>query len=397
MVTPHLHQQLTGGIGSILHERRHADRVIERMLRPLPPHAPQRALIAETVYSVVRHLRRLLWALGEQEAFDLEHIGACIRAWWVLQEVPLPPTLRRGIPPRQQLLARWEHPPSRAVRYSIPDWLDQYGAAQCGTRWDAILASLNKPPQLVLRTNTLQTSRSELVRLLESSGIAATAHPFAPEAILLERYANVFALEPFHAGMFEMQDAASQAMAHLLGPAPGMRVVDACAGSGGKTLHLAALMQNKGKIIALDTAAWKLDALRRRAARAGVSIIETRSITSTKTIKRLDGSAERLLLDLPCSGSGVWRRNPDGKWHLGPEDLPRLQTQQRDILQRYLSMLAPGGRALLCTCSIFPDEGERHLEWLTSRRPQLRSIAHGRFDPAEHSTDGFFWALLQRE
>ncbi|GIV55533.1 MAG: RNA methyltransferase [Candidatus Kapaibacterium sp.] len=397
MVTPHLHKQLARGIAGILNERRHGDRVIERMLRPLPLHAPQRALVAETVYGVVRHLRRLFWALGKQEAFDLEHIGACIRAWWVLHEVPLPPTLRRGIPPRQQLLARWEHPPSRAVRYSIPDWLDQYGAAQCAERWEAILASLNKPPQLVLRTNTLQTSRSELVRLLENSGIAATAHPFAPEAILLERYANVFALEPFHAGMFEMQDAASQAMAHILDPAPGMRVVDACAGSGGKTLHLAALMQNKGKIIALDIAAWKLTELRRRAARAGVSIIETRPITSTKTIKRLDGTAERLLLDLPCSGSGVWRRNPDGKWHLGPEDLPRLQTQQRDIVQRYLSMLAPGGRVLLCTCSIFPDEGERHLEWLVQRCPQMRMLAHGRFDPAEHSTDGFFWALLLRE
>ncbi|KXB97275.1 MAG: hypothetical protein AA908_07230 [Chlorobi bacterium NICIL-2] len=134
MVTPHLHEQLARGIASILHERRHADRVIERMLRSLPPHAPQRALVAETVYGVVRHLRRLFWALGEQEAFDLEHIGACIRAWWVLHEVSLPPTLRRGIPPRQQLLARWENPPSRAVRYSIPDWLDQYGAAQCAKR-----------------------------------------------------------------------------------------------------------------------------------------------------------------------------------------------------------------------------------------------------------------------
>lgn len=396
MVTPHLHQQLACGIASILHERRHADRVIERILRPLPPHAPQRSLVAETVYGVVRHLRRILWALGERETFELEQVGTCIRAWWVLHEVPLPPTLRRGIPPRQSLLKRWDAPPSRAVGYSIPDWLDHYGATQCGERWETILASLQEPPQLVLRTNTLQTSRTELLTILEQHSIAAAAHPYAPEAIQLERHANVFTTEPFHDGMFEMQDAASQAMAHLLGPAPGMRVVDACAGSGGKTLHLAALMQNKGRIIALDTAAWKLHELRRRAARAGVSIIEPRPITSTKTIKRLEGRAERLLLDLPCSGSGVWRRNPDGKWHLEPEDLTRLEQQQRDILLRYLPMLAPGGRALLCTCSIFPVEGERHLDWLVPRCPPLRILAHGRFDPADHSTDGFFWALLQR-
>lgn len=395
MVTPHLYEELTRAIGAIIHQRRHADRAIERLLRPLPPSSPLRPLVAETVYGVVRHLRRLIWALGQRETYDAQQLGACIRAWWVLNEIPLPRALRSWIPSRHQLHERWMNPPTRAVRYSLPDWLDTYGADQCGTRWEAILEHFAQPPTPMLRTNTLKISRSELLELLQADGIAASAHPFAPEAIVLEAYANVFTTVQFHAGFFELQDAASQAMAHLLGPSPGMCVVDACAGSGGKTLHIAALMQNKGRLIALDTAAWKLTELRRRAARAGISIIEARPITSSKSIKRLSKRADRLLLDLPCSGSGVWSRNPDGKWHLEPGDLARLTQQQQDITERYLPMLAPGGRALLCTCSVFADEGERHIEWLATQ-PYVHIIAHGRFDPTLHIADGFFWALLER-
>ncbi|MCX7929608.1 MAG: RNA methyltransferase [Chlorobi bacterium] len=397
MVNEHLLGEIARGIERTLGERRHADRIIERLLRPLPPHDERRALIAQTMYSVLRHLRRLVWALGEHETFDHQQIAACIRAWWVLEGIPIRKSLRDGVPPRQLLLKRWNAPPTRAVRYSVPDWLDHYGVAQCGEQWESLLAALEQEPAIVLRTNTLRTTREELLSALQRRGIAASPHPLSPEAITIEGYVNVFALEEFHAGMFEMQDAASQAIGHLLSPQPGMRLVDACAGSGGKTLHAAALMQNRGRIIALDTVTWKLDELRRRAARAGATIIETRAITSTKTIKRLAGSAERLLLDLPCSGSGVWRRNPDGKWHTQKDDLDRLQQTQRELICRYLPMLTPEGIALVCTCSIFPDEGERLLGWITEHLPQWLVLDHGRFEPDRHNTDGFFWARLRRK
>ncbi|MCX8050904.1 MAG: RsmB/NOP family class I SAM-dependent RNA methyltransferase [Chlorobi bacterium] len=396
MVTQHLLSQLAHGIAAVIGERRHADRVIERLLRPLPPHDERRSLVARTVYGVVRHLRRLVWALGESERFDERQIADCVRAWWIVEDVPLSKSLRTGLPPRRQLLDRWHAAPTRAVRYSVSDWLDRYGAEQCGSRWDTLLAAFEREPQIVLRTNTLCTTREQLLAALHSRGIAARPHPLSPEAIAIEGHVNVFALEEFHAGLFEMQDAASQAIVHLLGVEPGMRVVDACAGSGGKTLHIAALMQNRGRIVALDTAAWKLTELRRRAARAHVSIIETRAITSSKTIKRLAASADRLLLDLPCSGSGVWRRNPDGKWHLSADDLARLQQTQRDLVRRYTSMLAPGGIALVCTCSIFPDEGERLIECLVAERSEFTLLRSGRFEPDQHDTDGFFWALVER-
>ncbi|GIV55006.1 MAG: RNA methyltransferase [Candidatus Kapaibacterium sp.] len=396
MVTQHLCDELARAIACVLQEHRHADRALKRLLGPLPPHDERRQLIARTVYSVLRHLRRLVWALGEPETFSAEQIGRCIRAWWVLASVPMGKALRSGIPPRSALSARWDNPPSRAVRSSIPEWLDRYGAEQCGNRWDALLAAFETEPHIVLRTNTLKTTRNELLEQFHRRGIAAAPHPVAPDAIVLSEYVNVFALEEFHAGLFEMQDAASQAIAPLLDVAPGMRVVDACAGSGGKTLHLAALMKNRGRIIALDTAAWKLAELRRRAARAGASCIETRAITSTKVIKRLAGSADRLLLDLPCSGSGVWRRNPDGKWHLQPADMERYHHVQQQILRAYLPMLAPSGIAVVCTCSIFPDEGERLCQTIASSS-RWHVLDTGRFDPsAEVEQDGFFWARIQQ-
>lgn len=395
MVSAHLVDELTAALQQIFGAHRHADRVIERLIRPIPTHNARRRLIAQTVYGVLRHYRRLVWALGEPEDMTAEQLGRYIRAWWSLQAVPMSTQMRLGIPPRRLLRERWESPPVRAIRYSVPDWLDAYGFEQCGQRWEPILAAFDCEPRIILRTNTLKTTRPELLATLQHNGITAAPHPHVPEAIVLDEYAPVFTLDAFHAGLFEMQDAASQSIAHLLGVQPGMRVVDACAGSGGKTLHLAALMNNRGRIIALDTAAWKLAELRRRAARAGASIIETRAIGSTKVIKRLTESADRLLLDLPCSGSGVWRRNPDGKWHLQPADIERYQQIQRQILTAYLPMLAPGGRALVCTCSIFPDEGEHLCQWL-STQPAWRVTDSGRLEPdASVQQDGFFWALVE--
>lgn len=397
MVTPHLLHQLQEALARVLHEHYHADRAIERLIRPFPSSDPRRALIAETVYGVVRHLRRLLWALGRPEAFTTEQLADCIRAWWLLTEHQLPPSLRGGIPPRRVLKERWDNPPSRAISYSVPDWLDRYGSEQCGEQWEQYLAALTEPPRITIRTNTLKTTRDNLLHALAESGIKAHPNPLAPDAITLDEYFNIFTLQEFHKGWFEMQDAASQAISYMLDVEPGMRVIDACAGTGGKTLHLAALMHNRGRIIALDTAAWKLAELRRRAARAGVSIVETRPIVSTKVIKRLSGSADRLLLDLPCSGSGVWRRNPDGKWHLQPEDIQRFQHIQQNILRSYLSMVGPKGIALVCTCSIFPDEGERHIEWLKGTLPGWQVRSSGRFSPSHHDADGFFWAILTRK
>jgi len=179
---------------------------------------------------------------------------------------------------------------------------------------------------------------------------------------------------------------------------PGQRVVDACAGAGGKSLYLAALMQNKGRIIALDPSVPRLAELRRRARRAGVFIIEARPIESMKTIKRLYDSADRLLLDVPCSGTGVLRRNPDLRWRLTPAMLDQLIAQQQQILHHYSRMVKPDGLILYTTCSLLKAEGEAQISrFLESHADAFSLLKEKRYSPSLDGFDGFYAAVLKRE
>jgi 16S rRNA (cytosine967-C5)-methyltransferase len=216
--------------------------------------------------------------------------------------------------------------------------------------------------------------------------------------LVLDRRQNVFQTQAFKKGWFEVQDYSSQLVAPALAPEPGQRVVDACAGGGGKTLHLAALMENRGQLIALDTLAWKLDELRLRARRAGATNIETRAIESRKTIKRLYDSADRLLLDVPCSGLGVLRRNPDSKWKLTPEAVDQLRATQQDILRHYSPIVKAGGRLVYATCSILPSENTRQVEqFLGSEAGQaFRLVSEQKILPQDEGFDGFYIAVLER-
>ncbi|MEY4930912.1 MAG: hypothetical protein RI909_1636, partial [Bacteroidota bacterium] len=191
--------------------------------------------------------------------------------------------------------------------------------------------------------------------------------------------------------------AGSQAIAPFLRVEQGQRVVDACAGGGGKTLHLAALMNNKGRIIAMDTEEWKLDELKKRARRAGVDNIEPRAIESSKTIKRLENSADRLLLDVPCSGLGVIKRNPDAKWKLTPEFIERVKELQQHILVDYSTMLKKDGLMVYSTCSLLPSENEKQVEtFLESRKDKFELIEQKWLKPSE-GFDGFYMALIKRK
>jgi 16S rRNA (cytosine967-C5)-methyltransferase len=213
----------------------------------------------------------------------------------------------------------------------------------------------------------------------------------------LKERRNVFTTEAFKNGLFEVQDGASQQVAPLLDVHPGMRVIDACAGAGGKTLHLAALLGNKGKIIALDVHARKLEELRKRCSRAGVDVVETRLIESAKTIKRLEKSADRVLLDVPCSGLGVLRRNPDTKWKISPEEITHLKALQAEILATYSNMVIDGGRLVYATCSCLPSENERQVESFLAANPgKWRLVEERKFAPGENGYDGFYAAALIR-
>lgn len=401
-----LHRPLVEGVvqalKAIFEENRYADKVVAATLRSERRWGSRdRAFVAEQVYDTVRWWR-LLWHLvfntePPGNPYDSQQLTRLVGALLLTKGWELPPWPEFDSLDLQTLLQRRSDlSRQRAIIQSIPDWLDALGSKTLGDRWDAELKALNQQAPLVIRTNTLRTTPEHLLATLEEEGWQPTPAGLAPEAIALGRRGNIFQHPLFKKGHFEVQDTGSQCIARLLAPEPGMRIVDACAGAGGKTLHLAALMENRGSIIALDTEEWKLEELRRRARRNGVHIVQTRLITGTKTIKRLHASADRLLLDVPCSGLGVLRRNPDAKWKLSPSFIKEITRLQQDILENYSPIVRPSGRMVYATCSILPEENDLQVHTFLEAHPEWELLTEQHLWPSQSNTDGFYMALLQK-
>ena len=359
--------------------------------------ARDRAFIAETTYDIVRNFRLLAELLGYRPKTEADFYKI-FAIWRIIRNEGLPEWEEfKGLDPMEIRKKKRKLFEDRRTRESIPNWLDTIGEAELGPLWEPTLAALNEQARLVVRTNTLRVERGNLQKILAKEEIES--RPLGDDGLLIEKRTNLFRTEAFKEGFFEIMDFSSQQVAPFLGVEPGMRVVDACAGGGGKTLHLAALMGNKGRILALDTEAWKLEELRKRARRALSSIIETREIDTTKVIKRLYGTADRLLLDVPCSGLGVLRRNPDAKWKLNLDFIDRVRATQQELLQHYSPIVKPGGRMVYATCSILPSENENQVQkFLQSRAgAQFSLIKERRILPQEAGFDGFYMALLERK
>lgn len=386
-------------LATIFRDDRHADKVIEFVLKNnRKAGSRDRAFIAETIYEVVRYFRLYSEVLGKKPSATWEFWQLCGIHFIIKYQAPLPAFLEFKGMDFEQVLAKYKHVSTqRSIRESIPDWLDELGMAELPETWETTLHELNQPAKVVLRTNRLKIDRAKLQKLLEAEEIICTPAGDG-DALVLKRRQNVFQSKAFKDGFFEVQDYSSQLVASLLAPQPGMRVVDACAGGGGKTLHLAALMENKGNIIALDTLAWKLDALRLRARRAGATNIEPRVIETNKVIKRLYGTADRLLLDVPCSGLGVLRRNPDSKWKITLEQIAALRDTQAEILRAYSPILKHQGRMVYATCSILPSENRAQVDaFLNSEAgKEFKLLEDKSILPQDEGFDGFYMALLER-
>lgn len=405
-----LHAHLIAAIVTALHDvfvdGRYADRVIEFHFKHHRKWgARDRRLFAESVYDIVRWWRWLwhLAGLPERECLEpskitterLWHVWA---AYWVDRGEFLPPFPECADFNPSLVARRKEGKAPAAVRMSVPDWLDELGRAELGGSWPGLIAALNRSADVFLRANTLRCTASQLKQRLADEEFEAQQVSGLPDALRLTGRQSVFGSKAFRDGLFEIQDAASQKVAPFLEVEPGMRIVDGCAGAGGKTLHLACLMQNKGRIIALDVHEWKLQELRRRVRRHGMDIVEARLVEDTKTIKRLHESADRVLLDVPCSGLGVLRRNPDAKWKLQPAEIERLEKLQREILRDYSKMTKPGGKLVYATCSILPGENERQVQaFLSAAEGKWVLEDELKLSPDRDAFDGFYAARLRRD
>jgi 16S rRNA (cytosine967-C5)-methyltransferase len=385
-------EAVTDCLKQIMLEKKYSDRVIEKTFKLHPQWgARDRRFIAEAVYDITRYYRYLSFIAGTEKNFTLIFAAYLFLKNEALPEWPDYQTINTKL-----FLLKKNEIISDAIRLSYPDELWHLCEDELDKEvWLKEAEALNQPASVVLRCNTLKIKKEELHKKLTASEIETEYINGYDDALLLKKRKNVFSSSLFKDGLFEVQDAGSQSIAPFLNAGGSQKVIDACAGAGGKTLHLAALMKNKGRIISLDTEAWKLDELRKRAKRAGVNNMETRLIENNKTIKQLEGSADRLLLDVPCSGTGVIKRNPDAKWKLTSEIIEKTKHLQYTILRDYPSMLKPGGKLVYSTCSILPSENQSQVSRFLSEHPDFELEFEKTILPGV-GFDGFYMARITK-
>ncbi|GAA0748218.1 MULTISPECIES: RsmB/NOP family class I SAM-dependent RNA methyltransferase [Flavobacteriaceae] len=390
------------GLHKIFNEGEYADKVIQSLLkRDKRWGSRDRSFVAETTYDIVRW-KRLYAEIAEVKApYDRDNLWRMFAVWATLKGIRLPDWKYFVNTPTRKIKGRFDELSKiRKFRESIPDWIDEVGIAELGEdTWTKEIAMQNEQAEVILRVNTLKTNKKDLQLKLQSEDIETEFLNNYPYALKLKERANVFKTEAFKDGWFEVQDASSQLVADFLDVQPGMKVVDTCAGAGGKTLHIAALMQNKGQVIAMDIYESKLKKLKTRAKRNGVHNFDMRVIDSTKPIKKLYDKADRVLIDAPCSGLGVLRRNPDAKWKLEPEFLDSIRVTQQEVLQQYSKMVKPGGKLVYATCSVLPSENQKQVDkFLTSESGKDFTFVKDKKILAHKSGfDGFYMALLEKK
>ena len=390
-----VHRMLAEACAGLLTNVFEEGRVLERVMAAAFSAHPKwgkrdRAFVAESAYEVARWRRALAFVADGEEVSALlaaqwTRMGLEIPAWWVWRGEQAEGMAARELELPMQALA---------IRESVPDWLDWLGREELGEAWERELHALNRRAAVVLRVNRLHCSPEEARQRLAQEGIESRPVAGAPDALVLDE-GKTMAARLLEGGWAEIQDAGSQQVAPLLHAEPGMRVIDACAGAGGKTLHLAVLMANRGEIHAFDPVEAKLTELRHRVARGRISNVRT-EVLRDDTFARHAGWADRLLLDVPCSGLGTLRRQPDLKWRLNAGRLDEVRETQWKILREAAPMLKPGGRLVYATCSILPSENGRQV---------ARLLAHGGFtlaeelvvSPAASAWDGFYAAALVKD
>ena len=389
-----------------------------------------RRAIADRVYTVLRRRRSVAWIGGAEtgralvlgslvavDGLDLEQIAALCSGGYGL--APLDAAERAAL----------AHPPDwpdDGTRLDWPDWLMEAAGAGFGETCNAELDALRQRAPVDLRVNTLKTTVEGAATALREDGMDPLTLPRAKDrglaeqrtarrepgsspggeqplfrdvdpitphdtALRLPPFSAVLASRAWHDGLVELQDAGSQAAGALLGAKPGETVLDYCAGGGGKTLALAAQMEDRGRLIAHDVDARRMADIPERARRAGVTCLE---IMRTSDLPRIEGLCDRVLVDAPCSGSGSWRRDPAGKWRLTPRMLSELTIMQDDALDAALRYLRPGGSLVYATCSILPVENEARIAALLTRHPSLSVQESLHLHPARNGCDGFFATRL---
>lgn len=384
----------------------------------------ERHALAETAYAVLR--QKLLYQHLAQSGHGPMDRRLTLLAWQ-----GQPHVLKQGATPDEQAwLARVENIDRATLpdklRHNLPDWIanrlrDQFGTDEDGTaQFWALIDTMSAGAPLDLRVNAVKAKREAVLAALAEAGIDAGVTPFSPWGIRIDGKPALQKLPLYTGGDVEVQDEGSQLLALLTGAKRGEMVVDFCAGAGGKTLALGAMMRNTGRLYAFDVSGHRLEALKPRLARSGLSNVYSTQIAHERDerIKRLSGKIDRVLVDAPCSGLGTLRRNPDLKWRQSPKAIDELQAKQQAILASAQRLLKPGGRLVYATCSLLTDENEQIAAAFTEQYKDLvpvnarevleqagverageltTDLGHLRLWPNRHATDGFYAAAWEKK
>lgn len=375
--------------------------------------AKERAFVAETVYQILRR-RRLLEYLADGLDARRLLLAALLRLQGISLRELTPLLDKRQLEWAQAIKAKPMDNLPPALQADLPDWLWDMLAVQYGAEDALQLArSLQAQAPLDLRVNTVKATQAEVLAQLQAEGLAAQAMPYAPLGVRLQDKVALHKHPLFLEGKVEVQDEGSQLLTHLVAPRRGEMVADFCAGAGGKSLALGALMRNSGRLYAFDVADKRLQNLGQRLKRSGLSNLHSQLLASEHDprLKRLAGKFDRVLVDAPCSGLGTLRRNPDLKWRQLPQDVAELAAKQRSILDSAARLVKPGGRLVYATCSLLAEENAEVAQAFLAEHPQFRPVSardvlaqqkividcgeYQQLLPHRHGTDGFFAAVFE--
>ena len=394
---PNQAEAIANSLFAILEEKKRASRVLERCIEDHPKWgARDRNLLYNACFEIIRWKRKYNYIAGLEEG-DFSP-WSWIKTWCLLNDYNLPDWKEMECVPflSKEELNAIEFP-TTAIAQSYPDWLFDLGKENLNEQWEKEATASNQKAGIALRVNRLLASPQKIAQSLkEHHQLETEIRKDFPDALFLSKGRKLNKNSLFKQGFFEIQDANSQTIAPFCQVKPAMKVIDLCAGAGGKTLHLAALMRNKGELKAFDIEANKLRELEKRAKRAKVKIIQSRALPASSNMDQLNQWADRVLIDAPCSGLGTLKRNPEIKWNLTQVQLQELLHTQRDLLRKGSKMVRPGGALIYATCSLLTLENQAQINLFLEENPTFKIDQEKTHYASESTFDGFYMVRLTK-
>ncbi len=358
-----------------------------------------RKIVSSTIFEIVRWLRKFAYLSDLNEISSKKDLWTILGSVIIMKDQTLPDFKEFSDINSEKIMEKSIKINERKIRESIPDWLEEMGVKNFGEKfWNKEVEAFNIKANLVLRCNKIKSNIKDLKEQLKNENIDSYTKKGYPDALIIKNPLKVTNLKYYKLGFFEIQDGNSQKVASSCNLKSGMTVIDACAGAGGKSLHIASILNNIGKVISLDPIDFKLKELNKRANRNGIKIIETIKSSKISSISNLIEKADRVLIDAPCSGLGVLKRNPDAKWKMNPKKIKKLIKTQNNLLEIWSKYVKKGGELIYSTCSIFNQENTDQIKKFLKSKPGKNFHLTKESTYFSHDTgfDGFYIAQLKK-